>query len=69
VEIIYTPDIIDEVIGFREEDYYRVQLRCAVVRDGAVTDDEYPEMLQELAMLGMDWRYTTQGVRAHLQAT
>ncbi|MCI31607.1 hypothetical protein A2U01_0052819, partial [Trifolium medium] len=62
---LYLPDVIDAIFEFRAEDHCWVRQR----RDTAHTDEEYTEMFQTLAMPGMDWHYTSRGVRAHLQAT
>jgi hypothetical protein len=69
VENSYAPEVIDGVFGFREEDYCGVRLWRAAAWNGTMTDEEYANMLHELVMPGIDWRYTNQGARARLQAT
>ncbi|MCI53390.1 hypothetical protein A2U01_0074636, partial [Trifolium medium] len=63
--ISYTPDVIDEAFGFRREDYCWASQQRASVH----TDEEYDDMLQNLALQGRDWRYTATGSRFRLQIT
>ncbi|KAK2356529.1 hypothetical protein QL285_093858 [Trifolium repens] len=69
VTISFSPDVIDATFGFRPEDYCGVRKRRASWRDGVITDAEYDQMREALAMPGKDWRYSTQGARQRLQAT
>ncbi|MCI93914.1 hypothetical protein A2U01_0115212, partial [Trifolium medium] len=51
VEISYAPDDIDAIFGFRPEEH------CTVIqrRTTGHTEEEYVEMLHELALPGKDW--------------
>ncbi|KAK2373934.1 hypothetical protein QL285_074935 [Trifolium repens] len=69
VTISFAPDVIDTTFGFRPEEYYGVRMRRASLRDSAITDAEYDQMSEALAMPGKDWRYSTQGARQRMQAT
>ncbi|MCI47255.1 hypothetical protein A2U01_0068496, partial [Trifolium medium] len=53
VHISYAPDVIDAVFGFRPEENYSVVQR----RAGGQIEEEFAEMLHELALLGKDWCY------------
>ncbi|KAK2422113.1 hypothetical protein QL285_032672 [Trifolium repens] len=66
VAISYAPDVIDSTFGFRSEDYCEVHMRRASWRDGAITDAEYDQMRETLAMPGKDWRYSRQRVRDYM---
>ncbi|MCI57163.1 hypothetical protein A2U01_0078414, partial [Trifolium medium] len=57
VTISYAPDVIDEVLGFRQADYCWASQQ----RSSAHTNEEYAEMLQTLALPRRDWHYNTSG--------
>jgi hypothetical protein len=44
-------------------------MRRASWRDGAITDAEYDQIREALAMPGNDWRYSTQGALQRIQGT
>jgi hypothetical protein len=69
VHVSFAPDVIDATFGFRPEGHCGVRTRHASWRDGAITDAEYDQIREALAMPGKDWRYSTQGARQRLQAT
>ncbi|MCH90503.1 hypothetical protein A2U01_0011419 [Trifolium medium] len=61
----YAPDVIDAVFQFRPEEHCLVLQR----RAGGQTEEEFAEMLHELALPGKDWRYDCNGRRSRLKAT
>ncbi|MCI47406.1 hypothetical protein A2U01_0068648, partial [Trifolium medium] len=65
VEISYAPNVIDAVFGFRPEEHCLLRQRRA---DGQ-TEEEFVEILHELALPVKDWRYNSLGQRSHLNAT
>ncbi|KAK2363540.1 hypothetical protein QL285_088512 [Trifolium repens] len=69
VYVSYSPDVIDSTFGFRPEGQCGVQTRRASWREGAITDTEYDQIREALAMPGKDWRYSRQGARQRLQDT
>ncbi|KAK2389528.1 hypothetical protein QL285_063113 [Trifolium repens] len=69
VYVSYSPDVIDSTFGFRPEGQCRVQTRRASWREGAITDAEYDQIREALAMPDKDWRYSRQGARQRLQGT
>jgi hypothetical protein len=62
VYISFSPEDIDSTFGFRPEGQCGVQMRRAAWREGAITDAEYDQIREALAMPGKDWRYSRQGV-------
>ncbi|KAK2396296.1 hypothetical protein QL285_057954 [Trifolium repens] len=58
VTISFAPDVIDATFGFRPEGQCGVLMRRASWRDGAITDAEYDQIREALAMPGKDWRYS-----------
>jgi hypothetical protein len=54
IHISFAPDVIDATFRFRQEDYCGVRIRRASWRDGAITDAEYEQMREALAMPGKD---------------
>ncbi|MCI19178.1 hypothetical protein A2U01_0040333, partial [Trifolium medium] len=50
VEISYTPEVIDAVFAFREEEHCSVVQRCK----RRYTDEQYAMILRELALPGKD---------------
>ncbi|KAK2402451.1 hypothetical protein QL285_051969 [Trifolium repens] len=69
VHVSFSPDIIDSTFGFRPEGQCGVKMRRASWRERAITDAEYDQIREALAMPGKDWRYSRQGARQRLQAT
>jgi hypothetical protein len=69
VHVSLSPDRIDSTFGFRPEGQCGVHMRRASWREGAITDAEYDQIREALAMPGKDWRYSRQGARQRLQAT
>ncbi|KAK2416480.1 hypothetical protein QL285_038874 [Trifolium repens] len=69
VYVSFSPDDIDSTFGFRPEGKCGVQMRRASWREGAITDAEYDQIREALAMPGKDWRYSRQGARQRLQGT
>ncbi|MCI04404.1 hypothetical protein A2U01_0025451, partial [Trifolium medium] len=65
VDISYAPNMIDTIFGFRPEEHCRVIQR----RTAGHIEEEYAEMLHELALPSKDWRYDSHGRRSRLQAT
>ncbi|KAK2376059.1 hypothetical protein QL285_076896 [Trifolium repens] len=69
VHVSFSPDTIDSNFGFLPEGQCGVQMRRTSWREGAITDTEYDQIREALAMPGKDWRYSRQGARQRLQAT
>jgi hypothetical protein len=69
VTISFAPDVIDATFGFRTEGQCGVRMTHTSWRDGAITDAEYDQIREALAMPGKDWRYSRHGARQRLQAT
>ncbi|MCH85637.1 hypothetical protein A2U01_0006486 [Trifolium medium] len=64
IVINYAPDVIDATFEFRPEEH------CLVIQrrvDGQ-TEEEFVEILYELALPGKDGRYNSSGERSRLQA-
>ncbi|MCI39389.1 hypothetical protein A2U01_0060620, partial [Trifolium medium] len=64
VEISYAPSVIDGIFGFRPEEHCMVRQR----RADDQTEEEFAEILHELALPGKDLRYNSSGDRSCLQA-
>ncbi|KAK2368824.1 hypothetical protein QL285_081991 [Trifolium repens] len=69
IHVSFAPDHIDSTFGFRPEEQCGVQMRRASWRQGAITDAEYDQIREALAMPGKDWRYSRQGAHQRLQGT
>ncbi|KAK2436773.1 hypothetical protein QL285_021743 [Trifolium repens] len=69
IYVSFAPDHIDSTFGFRLEGQCGVQMRRASWREGAITDADYDQIREALAMPGKDWRYSRQGARQRIQAT
>jgi hypothetical protein len=69
VYVSFSSADIDSTFGFRPEEQCGVQTRRASWREGVITDAEYDQIREALAMPGKDWRYSRQGVRQRLQGT
>jgi hypothetical protein len=63
VYVDFSPDTVDTTFGFRPEGQCGVQMRRTSWRDGVITDAEYDQIREALAIPGKDWRYSRQRAR------